>query len=208
MTLDVHRVSVPAADLARALGNALIFVGAEGTVPQAVINVRQDRVSVTGTDGYAAGTVYVDAVKPQRIPVEGIAMLVTRPALADLCAAAVAAAGVVRLVVSTPATLTIQANDGDNLITVAWAKDPPAVRMFAALADLMRRAQTDGVVPGVVHVDTSMVARFRAVRADKPNRRAELRATGSRRPILVTIGPTFRGIMMPASRQQMDGEAE
>lgn len=194
-------VTILCHDLARVLGNALHFMPARNRVEHVALVVDRDSIMVSGCrDGYVAGT-DVAEVTSSAVP-DMTAMLLPEDAEA---LKKVAQAGK-----KFPASLTV---DGGTVTieTSETSASVPAVggdadrdrRMYSALFDLMVQAEVrQNAIPGVLMIDPALMAPFAKVKADSTDRKADLLIKDPKSPILVKIGPTFRGLIQPIHRDK------
>jgi hypothetical protein len=96
---------------------------------------------------------------------------------------------------------------GDGLVLASGASresvedgaglTPPAA--WAALSELFERYEDPN---SVFLLDMGLASRFRLVKSDKNERKADWMIRDPEEPILVKVGPSFRGLMMPLARER------
>ncbi|MEU8086321.1 hypothetical protein AB0B57_22250 [Micromonospora sp. NPDC049101] len=197
--------------LARALSNALAFIPANSRMLNVWmrVNAEAQTVEIVGTDSYAVGASTVP-LSGYTGPPEGGEFLIQR-GKADTKVAE-GAAGIERTIrmagkgpcdVSvTDVTIQVEPMGGDTL-RVALTFAPEQFPLYQHLAGEMEIAEKrDEVIPGVVCLDPALWSRFSKVKTDKSGRMADLLFGDSPLdPVLVKIGPDFRGLMMPIDRE-------
>ncbi|MFF7233966.1 hypothetical protein [Streptomyces sioyaensis] len=208
-------------DMARVCFNALAFSPARSSVKTARIEVGPWGFRATGTDGFAIGQDHCpfDAYDG---PPEGVTVHVGRASLGDLDSGG-------RKDKKGYGRLEIKASDGlifkpanNDVATVAHdlAKDAngPLWGMVDELLTRMERRQP--ALPELIAFDPQLLAYFSKVKVAKVKgksgenleRAMDLCVFDAREPVLVKIGPTFRGAIMPINREvhrenveQLDG---
>lgn len=96
---------------------------------------------------------------------------------------------------------------GDGLVMAAGASRESvedgagltAPAAWAALEELFERYEDPN---SVFLLDVGLASRFRLVRSDKNERRAAWMIRDPEEPILVKVGPSFRGLMMPIASEK------
>ncbi|GAB3847232.1 hypothetical protein GCM10029963_28310 [Micromonospora andamanensis] len=198
--------------LARGLHNALAFIPATSRLPWVYFRVYPNvgKLLIAGTDGYAVGMATV-ALTDYVGPPEGAEFLVSK-GKAD-AKTAEGAAGLERTVriagkghcdVSTDGVTVEVAPMGGDALRADITPAPEHFAAFQALTDLMGVAEKrDESIPGVVCVDPALLARLSKVKADKAQGRMAdlLFGDGPLDPVLVKVGPDFRGLVMPIDRE-------
>lgn len=194
-------VTLEAPDLARILGNALAFIPAASRIKSALLDIRRDRVYTCGTDRYAAGRDEARVNHSDGVPAEGIPLLVSKESLAELDKAArQAKKAIATLTVTREGTVALDSVDVEPII-VPWFTDDHLLGTFEAVEQVLERvAGKPPAWPGVLMLDPSLMSRFAKVKADKPGRHADLHVPTEQAPILIKIGPTFRGLLQPVDR--------
>ncbi|WP_200209121.1 hypothetical protein [Micromonospora coerulea] len=197
--------------LARGLSNALAFIPANSRYVNVWIRVNAEArtLEIMGTDSYAAGLATVPFDSYQGPP-EGAEILVHK-GKADTKTAE-GAAGLERTVrmagkgpcrvVMAEGAVTVEPMGGDTLVAL-MAYAPELFSAYQGLADIMTIAEKrPEAVPGVICLDPALWSRFSKVKADKGQRMADLLFGDSPLdPVLVKIGPDFRGLLMPIDRE-------
>lgn len=199
ITVDSHA-------FASAASNALAFLPANSQVKLARLVVTGDAVEFTATDGYAAGRDYAEVVGHDgTAPPEFVALL-DRKALQGFDSAGRAdfntkkKMGVGRLealdggkgVQFTPEDKEVPSEAHFNLID----GNPDLLDMFAALDEMLDTEQ-----PFRTAFQPTLLQRFSKVKADKNERVADLAIADPSAPVLIKIGPSFRGLIMPIDRE-------
>lgn len=196
------RVTVESPAIAKAFGNALAFMPARSQVKYARIVIENDAVYTAGTDGYAAGTDWAEVNECQGLPLEGLTLLVDKEALTLLDRAA-------RESKKAPASLQVEGNlltfaggEDVELLTVETFQDEHTANIYEHLTELIgAREAKPPVIPGVLCLDPALWSKFTKVKADKGDRKADLLMSDSYEPVLIKIGPTFKGLLMPIERE-------
>lgn len=193
-------VTVLCHDLARVLGNALAFMPARNRVKHVALCVTPDGVLAAGCrDGYVAG---VDTVGTVDFGGNAANPALLLPEEAE----------VLKKVAQAGKKFPVRVNitgDSLNVETSEEALGVPIVTadrevdMYRSLFALMGDAEKrEGALPGALMLDPALMAPFAKVKSDSTDRKADLLIKDERSPILVKIGPTFRGLMMPIHREQ------
>jgi hypothetical protein len=206
--------------MARVVYNALAFLPARSRVKTARIELGFAGLRATGTDGYAIGQ---DACPVEDFsgPQGGLTVHVDRSVLADLdTAGRKDKKGFGRL----------ELRPGDGLIFRPGNNDTPTAGqdvsgqadhgLWGMLDSLFTRLEgRPPSLPELVAFDNALLARFSKVKAPKVKaadsnleRCLDMAIFDAKEPILVRIGPTFRGVIMPIDRdvhranvEQFDG---
>lgn len=183
--------------LATAANNALAFLPAASTmVKVARLVVSSEGVEFTATDGYAAGR---DSCPVDDFEGEPVSMLVDRACLQGLDGTGrkdKKGSGVLKAtpgdgVVFTPMDkeLTPEAHlDVSSMHASAW-------EAYAAIDECLDTEQEFRTA-----FQPQLLMRFSKVKADKSERVADLAIDDPEAPVLVKIGTTFRGLIMPVDR--------
>lgn len=207
MTGDTTVSISAASSLARALGNALAFMPARNRISHVGIFVGRE-VKVAGCkDGYVAG---VDVVATQgEIHGDSEAAVFLTPETADLLKAylvahkkhsiSVVADEVGALVIDSPidGQITFECAQGDAASTDRDRGLYEGVFKLIAAGELRRNT-----IPGVLMIDPGLMTPFAKIKADSGDRKADLLIGDPAAPILVKIGPTFKGLIMPVDRER------
>ncbi|MEV6638443.1 hypothetical protein AB0M54_47810 [Actinoplanes sp. NPDC051470] len=196
------RATTDAPSLAVALGNALAFLPARSLIPYVAIRVNASGVFTCGTDSYAAGTDVAPVTGYIGDATEVVA-LVDKEGLTALEKAAREAKKV---------TATIEIKDG--LVTVSPMGMQPGsavnhqegadrfTELHSAVWEIIDAAERrKNVLPPGVMLDPTLFGRFSKVKADKSERKADLLFAEGHEPVLIKIGPTFKGLIMPVDRE-------
>jgi hypothetical protein len=190
-------VRVECGALAVAASNALAFFPANSQIKQARMHLAGSSLCFTATDSYAAGRDYctVNAVDG-----DAFAVLIDRAALIDL--EKVARAGK-----KTEGDLTVTPGDGFRFKALDGSDDPPIAHfdlsagnesvyeLYDAIDDMLTPEQEFRVA-----FQPMLLQRFSKVKADKDERIADVCIDDPDSPVLVKIGQTFKGLIMPVSR--------
>jgi hypothetical protein len=96
---------------------------------------------------------------------------------------------------------------GDGLVMQAGASresvpetsDPTPPGVWEELAALLERYEDPSTT---FLLNMALAARFRLIKSDKNERRADWMVRDPEEPILIKYGPTFRGLMMPLKREK------
>lgn len=192
------QVEVGSDEFARVLNNTLAFLPARSRVKQAQIQLTGPYIFVTTTCSYTVGTDYCPVAD---FFIEEITRYLDRDAFVELEKA-------VRADKKSRATLEFHddhlwyfpghAEQEPTVLPLATCTEP---KVWPAVAELLARLD-DGApsLPQTVAFDPALLMRFSKVKADKDERVADLLITAPDLPILVKIGPTFTGCIMPIDR--------
>jgi hypothetical protein len=153
-----------------------------------------------GTDTYAAGR---DSVAVENAGRTDVTIYVDRDGLAELDRAGRA---------DKKGTGEIEIRPGDGLIfrpfmeadpsAVIDQKNEQAVSVHDALDELFQRVENrEPSIPEVMAFDPALLQRFAKVKFDKDGRMADFYMADHVAPVLVKIGPTFTGLIMPIDRE-------
>jgi hypothetical protein len=195
----VAKVTVECPEVARAFGNALAFLPARSQIPYALITLSATEVTTAATDKYAVGT--------DRCPVSGsLGLTGTETALVDKKGLE-ALDRAAREGKKAPGTLTLRLGtlefhgEGEP-VTVETFDRPDLVELYDTVRGIIDAAEgRPPVIPGVLLLDPGLWSRFAKVKADKTQRVADLYMSAEYEPVLIKIGPTFKGLLMPVERQ-------
>lgn len=195
------RVVVDSPMMAKAFGNALAFMPARSLVKYGLIIIRQGTVYTAGTDGYAAGTDQAPVSDSNLGSLSEFAFLVDKDGMTALDKAA-------RESKKTPGSLTVEADNSLTFhgeggpVTVETFIDERTEELYDTLTEIIEK--TEGrppVIPGVLCLDPGLWSKFAKVKADNTSRKADLLMSDSYEPVLIKIGPTFKGLLMPVDRE-------
>ncbi|MFC7979493.1 hypothetical protein ACFUT3_30200 [Streptomyces cinereoruber] len=195
--------TLPSEELARAAYNAHAFFPARSMVKTARVQLGPAGLVITGTDGYAVGQDSAP-VEDYEGPAEGVTLHVGREALADLDTAG-------RKDKKGFGRLELKPGDGsifrpgNNDTPAAALTVEPDARVWDMIDGLFTRLEgRPPTLPELVAFDATLLARFSKVKAPKGKdglgRALDMCVYDSKEPILVKIGPTFRGVIMPIDR--------
>ncbi|MEU7096079.1 hypothetical protein [Kitasatospora aureofaciens] len=190
--------SIAAPELARLTHNALAFMPARSAVGVCRIEAYVNQVRVTATDLYAAGRDVADVSSGSQL---GASLDLSREDLQTLDKIARA---------KKKEEVRIDIRHGDGLSVMddngAWMPflDASEKRLPADLWErvdelLTRLERVSPVIPEALLIDPAMMAKFAKVKCAGETI-ADLYISSPDDPILVKIGPTFRGAIMPVDR--------
>jgi hypothetical protein len=195
--------------MARVCANALAFIPARSQVKTARVEVWPDGFRVTGTDGYAIGqdTAEMDEYEG---PPDGAVFHVSREALADLDSGGRKdKKGFGKLVFKPGDGLIFNPanNDVATAVQLAGEVNQPLWDAIDGLMEKLEGRQPN--LPEVLCFDPALLMRFSKVKAAKKTtnkgnnleRGMDLYIFDNAEPILVKIGATFRGAIMPIQRE-------
>ena len=197
-------------DMARVCANALAFIPARSQVMTARVEVWPDGFRVTGTDGYAIGQ---DTAKLEEYdgPPDGVTFHVTREALAELDSAGRKdKKGYGKLTFKPDDGLIFRPANNDVATAVQDVSDKANAELWPAIDGLLERLERkEPALPELVCFDPALLMRFSKVKAAKKTtakgnnleRAMDLCIFNNEEPILVRIGATFRGCIMPIKRE-------
>jgi hypothetical protein len=194
--------------MARAAYNALAFLPARSMVKTARVELGPAGLRITGTNGYAVGQ-DVSPVEDYSGPEGGLTVHVDRGVLADLDSAGRKdKKGFGRFEVKPGDGLVFRPGNNDTPATGQDVSGQADDRVWAYLDDLFTRL--DGrppALPELIAFDPALLAMFSKVKAPKSRkgdtnleRALDMCVFDSKEPILIKIGPTFRGVIMPIDR--------
>lgn len=192
------RLVCEASDLAKALGNALAFLPAASNVKAAHILISPDRIYTAGTDGYAAGSDCLP-IRDYEGPEWDTALLVSKADLTIIERVAREGKRTPAVVSFTDGTLTVESYGSSG--TAEVLDIPQNLELYETLAGIINDAEgRPPVIPGVLCLNPALLSRFAKVKADNGDRMADLYMTDRYAPVLIKIGPTFKGLVMPIER--------
>jgi hypothetical protein len=196
-------------DLARVCFNALAFSPARSTVKTARIQLGPEGFRATGTDGYAIGQDQCP-LDTYEGPAEGVTLHVDRAALSDLDSGGRKDKKGYGRVEIKPADGLVFMPANNDTPTVAHDQavnaDAPLWGMVDALLERMERRTP--ALPELIAFDPALLSYFSKVKVAKVKGKAnetyeramDLCVFDAKEPVLVKIGPTFRGAIMPIDR--------
>lgn len=187
-------VTSTGAEVARICANAGAFVPARANTKMLALRSLAGRLEARGTDGYAAG---VDSTEAATTGVISVALTLDDLGTIE-SAARKQKKGAVTLSLD-PESVTLQwaTPSGRESETVPCEPYPLA---WSELDRLMNRAYGEER-PEFVAYDPALFSRFAKVRCES-DRVMDLWFADSQKPVLVKIGPTFRGLVMPLQRER------
>ncbi|MDG4826034.1 hypothetical protein O7635_29650 [Asanoa sp. WMMD1127] len=165
-----------------------------------MIEVTPETVYAVGTDGYAAGTDWA-SVNDHEGEKETRRLVITKSGLADLEKSARMAKKTVAEIKVFPDFLLLSVEEGEG-VTVPLVKghnhQPALEAIPAMIGEAEKRPET---IPGLIMLDPSLLSRFSKVKADKGDRRADFLFGHEGEPVLIKVGPFFKGLIMPIDRE-------
>jgi hypothetical protein len=194
--------------MARAAYNALAFLPARSMVKTARVEVSSAGLRFTGTNGYAIGQ-DVCPVEDYNGPAEGITVHVDRSVLADLDSAGRKdKKGFGRFELKPHDGLIFRPGNNDVPATGQDVSGQADERLWEMLDSLFTRLERKTpALPELVAFDAALLAMFSKVKAPKVktgdanlDRCLDMYVYSPKEPILVKIGPSFRGVIMPIDR--------
>jgi hypothetical protein len=196
--------------MARIAYNALAFLPARSMVKTARLQLGPAGLRATGTDGYAIGQDSAP-VEDYEGPTGGVTVHVDRSVLADLdTAGRKDKKGFGRLEVKSADGLVFRPGNNDTP-TAGQDLSATAEPVWDFIDDLFTRLEGRPLaLPELVAFDAALLARFSKVKAPKVKlegsganleRCLDMCVFNAREPILIKIGPTFRGVIMPIDRE-------
>lgn len=191
-------------DLARVLGNALAFMPARNRVKHMALCLTPDGVLAAGCrDGYVAGVDTTGAVDFRGGPPNPV-MLLPEDAEAIRKVAQGGKKFPATITAAPAGTVTIQTSDDSVTVSEALGDEADKGRnLYTTLFRLMNEVEArQNAIPGVLMIDPALMAPFAKVKADTTDRKADLLIKDDKSPILVKIGPTFRGLIQPIHRDK------
>ena len=195
-------------DMARVASNALAFLPARAMVKTARLQLSSAGLEVTGTDGYTIGQ-DTAPVEGYEGPAEGVTVHVSREALADLDSAGRKdKKGFGKLDVRPGDGVIFRPSTNDVPTAAQDVSGQASADLWASLDSLFTRLERQApALPELVAFDPALLARFSKVKAPKVkhgdaalDRCLDMAIFDPKAPILVKIGPTFRGVIMPVDR--------
>lgn len=211
MTEATAVFSVDGLELSRVMANALAFLPARSRANTARIQIVSTapgaaRLEVTATDTYAIGTDFCD-VEQYEAPASGV-----RPCFEldrDGLAALDRIGRLDRKKTRRPVTvayfegdcLKVEADEANAEAAPIVAATAESAQLWDACDELMARLlRKEPALPRTIAFDPALLARFAKVRADKTERVADFLIYDNEAPVLVRIGPSFVGAVMPIAR--------
>lgn len=208
-------VTVESIHLATAANNALAFLPAASQIKVARVEIDPEGiVRFTATDTYAAGRDHAE-VEDWLTPPNYASVLVSREALQELDAAGRKDAPKKKADGKRYGTLTLKPLDGlvftpqegEAIAHMDLTQSPenrPITKegtmpadLFDAIDDALENPQEFRTA-----FQPQLLMRFSKVKADKDERVADLAIDDPGAPVLVKIGPTFKGLVMPVYREK------
>jgi hypothetical protein len=200
MTAEV-RVTAPGNEIARICANAAAFVPAKAETQMLALRALAGRLEARGTDGYAAG---VDSTEAGTTGIASVALARDDMALIETKARSVVKATVTLILTPAQVSLSAEGKSGELLTGSVPAAPYPVA--WAALDRLMERDFSENR-PEFVAFDPQLFGRVAKVKVPAPDRVMDLWFSDPEQPVLVKIGPTFRGLVMPLHRKRAEAYA-
>lgn len=196
------RVTLEAPEAARVIGNAVAFLPAASRIKHVLLDFRQDVLIASGTDGYAAGRDTAPLTSADEVPSEGIPVCVLASDVKELDRFARAAKkGVLAVQVDPGGTLSVSSDQSTEALVVPWEALDDVLGTYEQVDEVLTLAGARPPSwPGALMLDPALWSRFAKVKSDQTSRMADVSASDDRTPILIKIGPTFRGLIMPIRR--------
>lgn len=199
------RATLPGAELARICANAGAFVPARAQTKMLALRIVGDRVETAGTDSYAVGTDSAPAnvtTTGQTFPL-GVAHALSRDDMADIESAARQRKKELVTLILEPTLIALQwATPEGEPERLEVAPEPYPAQAWQAVETMLNRQRGESR-PEFVAFDPALFAHFAKVRAEK-DRVMDLWFSSAESPVLVKIGETFRGLVMPLQRAQAE----
>lgn len=190
----VARATVPSDDLARVAANALAFLPARSQHKTARLTLAPGVLTITATDGYALGMDSCPADVDGSVTVD-----VDRDGLAELDKAGRADKKFSGVIEVYPLD-AVRFVASDTAVTAVKAYESDA-DLWEMVDDLLLKLPNTGFsLPKTVALDPTLLMRFSKVKADKATRIADFHIADPESPVLVKIGTTFVGCIMPIDR--------
>lgn len=206
--------TVEAPELAKGLSNALAFVPAASRLKYLYLTVNSPtELLVIGTDMLAAGMETIpirdyQGPQPSTTPIDFLIGKGTSDDGATALEKAVRGAGKVSVGLTFNLSgLECSPMGAESTVTPLIQK-PESFATYRSILGLFLSAERrQAVVPGVICIDPSLLSRFAKVKADKTyGRMADfLFGEDELDRVLVKIGPSFKGLVMPIDRE-VNGE--
>lgn len=221
MKAPVASVRVKSEDMARVCANGLAFLPARAKEQHARLVIREGRLTITATDSFTVGrdwcegeadggaTVYVargalsELDRMGRSDKKGHGILSVRDDGGSLFFSPSEGSDLAVESVSTLDSDLYYVNacapweeSGKDTVPV-WGDVFPLVD---ALMDRLDSLEPTADLPRVIAFDPALFARFAKVKTDKASRVMDCLCFGEHHPMLVKIGPTFTGAIMPIER--------
>ena len=184
-------------DLARAAGNVAHVHKKNARIRSVRLTLNRDGLTILGGDPYAAAydTAPVDGPRERfAIPIVFELAREGLDAVASFCRQH--AKESVHLEWFPGDGLVLAAGSSRESVPDAAGLTSPAA--WQALEGLFERYEDPS---SVFLLDMGLASRFRLVKSDKGERRADWMIRDAEEPILIKVGPSFRGLMMPIQRE-------
>ncbi|MGV9815453.1 hypothetical protein ACWDTQ_26525 [Streptomyces cellulosae] len=198
-------MTVYSEDMARVAYNALAFLPARSQVKTARVQVGPAGLCMTGTDGYAIGQDRCP-VEAYEGPSEGLTVHVDRTALADLdTGGRKDKKGFGRLEVHPADGLIFRPANNDVPTAGRDLSAEAHHALWDAVDSLFTRLEArEAALPELVAFDPALLSRFSKVKTPKGknglDRALDMKISHPKQPILIKLGPTFEGVIMPIDR--------
>lgn len=198
MTQAVIRVDSNA--LATAANNALAFLPANSQVKVARMRVAPTGIEFTATDTYAAGK---DVCDVDEFRGDRCVVFVSREALQGFDSVGrkdKKGIGVLTVVPGTGVTFDPQDSALEAVSVVdLLPQNRGLIETFKAIDEMIQDRLDDDLKTAF---QPSLLMKFSKVKADKSERVADLLISDPDAPVLVKIGTTFKGLIMPVYRDK------
>ncbi|MDT0472769.1 hypothetical protein RM863_11585 [Streptomyces sp. DSM 41014] len=194
--------------MARVAYNALSFLPARSMVQTARVDLGPTGLRITGTNGYAVGQ-DTAPVEEYRGPTEGLTVHVDRGVLAALdTGGRKDKRGFGRFELRPGDGLIFRPANNDIASAGQDVTEQADPRVWSLLDELFTRLEgRPPSLPELVAFDPALLAMFSKVKAPKVRtgdsnleRALDMAIFDSKEPILIKIGPTFRGVIVPIDR--------
>lgn len=196
----VTEFSIPAPELARLTHNALAFMPARSAVKVCRMIFDSIGLRITATDLYAVGCDCEEGILNAPLAPEVIDL--SREDLQTLDKIARAKKKEeIRIRIIDQDGLSVQDDNGDWMPFLDRSAERKPADLWARVDDLlMRLHREEFAVPTFLTLDPALFARFGKVKTSGETI-ADLYVSSPDDPVLVKIGPTFVGAVMPVDRE-------
>lgn len=183
--------------LARVAYNALVFVPKSALNRLVRLKLSATHVEISGTDGYAGGK---DSAPVHNGPGTPVEVTLTRDDLEALEATSRAWKKAALALTLTPGELVVSGGPGEPLRIEIGQHQHEAWRMVDRLFEL---GEQGAWATGPVAYDPALLSRFAKVKSPA-DRVADFLWRGPGLPVLVKVGQTFVGLVMPLDRPRAE----
>lgn len=200
----VTEFSIPAPELARLTHNALAFMPARSAVKVCRIEFEADgphgHLWITSTDLFAVGRDYAEGSTDDSGTAETLDLSREDLQTLDKIARAKKKEDI-RIRIADQDGLSVMDDNGDWLPFLDRSAERKPADLWARVDDLLMRLQREEhIVPTFLTLDPALFARFGKVKTSGETI-ADLYVSSPDDPVLVKIGPTFVGAVMPVDRE-------